>query len=134
MNVNVRLSKTLFCFVVLVFNLSSVCHTIIHSSFGRLRNGWGIRPANHFYQCDGLKTSGSRFSLEVESVVSSYCLSIFCFMFWSKLSAKTPSYYSFVNIHHISGPFSLDTSHKKVATKKEMLGMVLYNESIHMAD
>ena len=129
MNVNVRISKMLFCFVVLLFYLSSVCHAIIHSSFGRLRNGWGIRPANHFYQCDGLKTSGSRFSLEVESVVSSYCLSIFCFMFW-----KTPSYYSFVNIHHISGPFSLDTSHKKVATKKEMLGMVLYNESIHMAD
>ena len=130
MNVNVRISKMLFCFVVLLFYLSSVCHAIIHSSFGRLRNGWGIRPANHFYQCDGLKTSGSRFSLEVESVVSSYCLSIFCFMFWS----KTPLYYSFVNIHHISGPFSLDTSHKKVATKKEMLGMVLYNESIHMAD
>ena len=76
MNVNVRISKMLFCFVVLLFYLSSVCHAIIHSSFGRLRNGWGIRPANHFYQCDGLKTSGSRFSLEVESVVSSYCLSI----------------------------------------------------------
>ena len=85
MNVNVRLSKTVFCFVVLVFNLSSVCHTIIHSSFGRLRNGWGIRPANHFYQCDGLKTSGSRFSLEVESVVSSYRLFIFWLTFWSNL-------------------------------------------------
>ena len=131
MNVNVRLSKTLFCFVVLlVFNLSSVCHTIIQSSFGRLRNGWGIRPANHFYQCDGLKTSGSRFSLEVESVVSYYRL----FIFWLTFSAKTMLYYSIVNIHYISGPFSVDTSHKKVATKKEMLGMVLYNESIHMAD
>ena len=130
MNVNVRLSKTLFCFVVLVFNLSSVCHTIIHSSFGRLRNGWGIRPANHFYQCDGLKTSGSRFSLEVESVVSSYWLSIFWFTFWSNQKYD----YSFVKIHYISGPFSLDTSHKKAATTKEMLGMVLYDESIHMAD
>ena len=134
MNVNVRLSKTLFCFVVLVFDLSSVCHAIIHSSFGRLRNGWGIRPANHFYQCDGLKTSGSRFSLEVESVVS-YCrIFIFWLTFWSNLTAKTMLYYSFVNIHYISGPFSLDTSHQKVATKKEMLGMVLYNESIHVAD
>ena len=134
MNVNVRLSKTLFCFVVFcVFDLSSVCLAIIHSSFGRLRNGWGIRPANHFYQCDGLKTSGSRFSLEVESVVSSYRLFIFWLTFGSNF-AKTILYYSFVNIHYISGPFSLDTSHKKVAPKKEMLGMVLYNESIHLAD
>ena len=88
MNVNVRLSKTVFCFVVLVFDLSSVCHAIIHSSFGRLRNGWGIRPANHFYQCDGLKTSGSRFSLEVESVVSSYRLFIFWLTFGSNSLQK----------------------------------------------
>ena len=69
MNVNVRPMK-LRCVVFLLFHFYTLSSTIIHSTFGHLRNGWGIRPANHYYQCDGLKTSGSMISLGVESVVS----------------------------------------------------------------
>ena len=121
MNVNVRLSKTLFCFVVLlVFDLSSVCHTIIQSSFGRLRNGWGIRPANHFYQCDGLKTSGSRFSLEVESVVSSYWLSIFWFT--NLLSNMVLLYYSIIEKSiTFQGPFLLIHPIRRLRPRKRCL-------------
>ena len=69
MNVNVMLIK-LHCVVLLVFHFYTLSYAIIHSTFGHLRNGWGLRPSNHYYQCDGLKTSGSMISLGVESVVS----------------------------------------------------------------
>ena len=69
MNVNVMLIQLQFV-VLLVSHFYALSFAIIHSTFGHLRNGWGLRPSNHYYQCDGLKTSGSMISLGVESVVS----------------------------------------------------------------
>ena len=67
MNVNV-MARHLGA-VFLLFNITT-CYGIIHSAFGHLRNGWGLRTSNHIYQCDGLKTSGSFISLGIEPVVS----------------------------------------------------------------
>ena len=129
MNVNVIFVK-LRCVVFLLFHFYTLSSTIIHSTFGHLRNGWGIRPANHYYQCDGLKTSGSMISLGVESVVSFeqiynfYCFEIQCYI--NNLSYSNSFYFTL-------GPFPFDTSNK-VKTEKKMFRVVLYNEPIHLAN
>ena len=92
MNVNVRPMK-LRCVVFLLFHFYTLSSTIIHSTFGHLRNGWGIRPANHYYQCDGLKTSGSMISLGVESVVSFVKYFIFKKYVLKTLNLHRPSEY-----------------------------------------
>ena len=135
MNVNV-MSKRICCVLFLLFNCYTLCYPIIHSSSRHLRNGWGLRPANHFYQCNGLKTSGSRFSLEVESVVSYASL----FETWSNLIINYNGIFKFLVCTQritytclILGPHSFNTANA-TETKKEVFGMVLYNESIYLAN
>ena len=121
MNVNVRPMK-LRCVVFLLFHFYTLSSTIIHSTFGHLRNGWGIRPANHYYQCDGLKTSGSMISLGVESVVSFVKIYYFQKVFMYILKFSTPI--DPVKFFIISGPFLVDTSNK-TKTEEEMSRVVL---------
>ena len=111
MNVNVRLIR-LRCVVFLLFHFYTLSSTIIHSTFGHLRHGWGIQPSH--FPCDGLKTSGSRISLGVESVVSFKIIKIIFINIFGRLDAS----------FFILGSFPFDTS-STVKSKEKMFRVVL---------